>query len=76
MNVRSSAWYATCCMGGLRDTLRRKPAHLARLMGVVTFFILCITSLLLPAFEEEFVGPFANWRELKRGYGAVGDGYT
>jgi hypothetical protein len=45
-------------------------------MGVVTFFILCITSLLLPAFEEEFVGPFANWRELKRGYGAVGDGYT
>jgi hypothetical protein len=62
------------CMGSPRDTLRRKPAHLTWLMGVVTFLILCVMSLPLPAFEEESVGPFESWRDLKRDYGAVGDG--
>lgn len=27
-----------------------------------------------PAGDEEFVGPFASWRDLKRDYGAKGDG--
>jgi len=46
------------------------------LMGVVTGLIVCVTSLSLPASEEEFVGPFASWRDLRRDYGAVGDGKT
>ena len=36
--------------------------------------IVCVTSLSLAASEEEFVGPFASWRDLKRDYGAAGDG--
>jgi len=27
-----------------------------------------------PGLDEEFVGPFPSWRDLKRDYGAVGDG--
>jgi hypothetical protein len=46
------------------------------LRGVVVGFIVCFTSLSLPASEEEFVGPFASWRDLRRDYGAVGDGKT
>ncbi|MDH4241167.1 MAG: glycoside hydrolase family 55 protein, partial [Phycisphaerae bacterium] len=41
---------------------------------IVTVFIVCFTSLSLPASEEEFVGPFASWRDLRRDYDAVGDG--
>jgi hypothetical protein len=26
--------------------------------------------------EEEFVGPLASWRDLKRDYGAVADGWA
>lgn len=74
MNVRSLASDAPCCMGSPRGALLRKPAHLTWRMGVVTLFILCVTSLPLSAFEEEFVGPFASWRDLKRDYGAAGDG--
>jgi hypothetical protein len=74
MNVRSLASDAPCCTRSPRDTLLRKPAYLSRLMGVVTFFILCVMSLPLPASEEEFVGPFASWHDLKRDYGAIGDG--
>jgi hypothetical protein len=44
--------------------------------GVVTGFIVCVMSLSLPASEEEFVGPFASWRDLKRDYGGIGDGKT
>jgi len=44
--------------------------------GVVTGLIVCVTSLSLLASEEEFVGPFASWRDLSRDYGAVGDGKT
>jgi len=46
------------------------------LKGVVIFLILCVTSLSLSASDEEFVGPFASWRDLKRDYGAAGDGKT
>ena len=27
-----------------------------------------------PASDAEFIGPFANWADLKRDYGAIGDG--
>jgi Pectate lyase superfamily protein len=30
----------------------------------------------LSATDDEFVGPFANWADLKRDYGALGDGKT
>ena len=41
---------------------------------IVTGFIVCFTPLSLPASEEEFVGPFASWRDLRHDCGAVGDG--
>ena len=41
---------------------------------IVTGFIVCFTPLALPASEEEFVGPFASWRDLRHDCGAVGDG--
>ena len=44
------------------------------LKGVIAGLIVCVTSVSLPASEEEFVGPFASWRDLKRDYAAVGDG--
>jgi hypothetical protein len=37
-------------------------------------FILCLTPMSLPASGEEFVGPFASWRDLRHDYDAVGDG--
>jgi hypothetical protein len=49
---------------------------LTAMRGVVTGLIVCVTSLSLLASEEEFVGPFASWRDLSRDYGAVGDGKT
>jgi len=48
----------------------------AILKGVVTGLIVCVTSLSLPASDEEFVGPFASWRDLRRDYNAAGDGKT
>jgi hypothetical protein len=41
---------------------------------IVTGFIVCFTPLLLPASDEEFVGPFTSWRDLRHDYHAVGDG--
>lgn len=41
--------------------------------------ILIVVGLAAPlalASTEEFVGPFTSWRDLKRDYGAVGDGRT
>jgi hypothetical protein len=48
----------------------------AILKVVVAGLIVCATSLSLPASNEEFVGPFESWRDLRRGYGAAGDGKT
>lgn len=44
------------------------------LRGTAIALIVCFTSLSLAASEEEFVGPFVSWRDLKRDYGAVGNG--
>ena len=41
---------------------------------IVIVFIVCLTGLSTYASEEEFVGPFASWRDLKRDYHALGDG--
>lgn len=45
------------------------------------FFPVILAAVTLPPFSicsgtaaEEFVGPFASWKDLKRDYGAVGDG--
>jgi hypothetical protein len=38
------------------------------------FLLLLACASMLSAAEEEFVGPFPSWRDLKRDYGAVGDG--
>jgi hypothetical protein len=46
----------------------------AILKGAVAGLIVCVTWLPLPASDEEFVGPFASWRDLRRDYNAVGDG--
>ncbi|NQU20602.1 MAG: hypothetical protein HQ567_04915, partial [Candidatus Nealsonbacteria bacterium] len=37
-------------------------------------FIVCFTWLSTSVAEEESVGPFASWRDLRRDYDAVGDG--
>ena len=44
--------------------------------GLVAVSALCVTSLGAQqlGLGEEFVGPFPSWRDLKRDYGAVGDG--
>lgn len=41
---------------------------------ILAGFIVCFTWLSTSASEEEFVGPFASWRDLRRDYSAVGDG--
>jgi len=41
---------------------------------LVTGFI--APSLALPTPDEEFVGPFSSWLDVKRDFGAVGDGRT
>lgn len=45
------------------------------------FFLVALAAVTLPLFSicspaaaEEFVGPFASWRDLRRDHGAVGDG--
>lgn len=52
----------------------RQNSVVAVLRSVVTTIIVSATSLLLYASEGEFVGPFSSWHDLKRDYGAVGDG--
>lgn len=46
---------------------------LSALRYIVTALIVCFAPLPLEA-SEEFVGPFASWRDLRRDHGAVGDG--
>ena len=40
---------------------------------LVMFGALCVLACVAAA-AEEFVGPFPSWRDLRRDYGAVGDG--
>jgi len=40
---------------------------------VVVFLVLCLAVVLVRA-DEEFVGPFSSWANVKTGFGAVGDG--
>ncbi len=47
---------------------------LTTLRIIAVGFIACFTSLSSLAFEEEFVGPFTSWRDLRDDYNAVGDG--
>jgi len=54
----------------------KQNSVLTAMRGVVVGFIVFFTSLSLPASEEEFVGPFVSWRDLRRDYGAAGDGKT
>jgi hypothetical protein len=41
--------------------------------GIVTL-LACLAPVSAMAYEEEFVGPFANWLDVRRDFGAVGDG--
>ncbi|MCF7974121.1 MAG: glycoside hydrolase family 55 protein [Phycisphaerae bacterium] len=40
----------------------------------VAAIVVCLTWQLTSASEDEFVGPFASWLDLKRDYRALGDG--
>jgi hypothetical protein len=41
----------------------------------LTFALLCLLGLpCVSAAQEEFVGPFPSWADVKRDFGAVGDG--
>ena len=42
------------------------------LKTAIAGLIVCAASATLPASQEEFVGPFASWRNLKRDYAAAG----
>ena len=47
----------------------------------LTLALLLAAALAVPGCawadaEEEFAGPFPSWRDLRRDYGAVGDGKT
>jgi hypothetical protein len=44
--------------------------------GIVLAMLLGTASGGAAVTDEEFVGPFPSWRDLKRDYGAVGDGKT
>lgn len=41
---------------------------------ILVAFVVCFTWLSTSASEEEFIGPFASWRDLRDDYNAVGDG--
>ena len=41
---------------------------------VTSILILSLTSFFAGASQDEFVGPFPSWRDLRRDYGAAGDG--
>ena len=43
---------------------------------LLLLLLVLLTAVLVRAAEEEFVGPFPSWTDVKAGYGAVGDGVT
>ena len=42
--------------------------------ALATGLISCVMAFAAVPVEEEFAGPFPSWRDLRRDYGAVGDG--
>jgi len=43
-------------------------------LGCFGFFVFAFACAVAAQPDEEFVGPFPSWRDLKRDYGAKGDG--
>ncbi len=58
----------------------RLPQLARRARGLVMFLanitLLACLAPTAPAAEEEFVGPFASWLDVRRDFGAAGDGKT
>jgi hypothetical protein len=50
------------------------PSLRFRLRAGTTALLAALSCVMAAASEEEFVGPFPSWRDLKRDYGARGDG--
>ncbi len=40
----------------------------------ISSLLMCLAPLTAMASEEEFVGPFSSWLDVRRDFGAVGDG--
>jgi hypothetical protein len=54
-----------------------KPNFRRRVCGAIFAAAVAITPLACYAMgDEEFVGPFPNWKNVETNYGAVGDGVT
>ena len=57
-----------------------RSAHIVRCVRIRFAFrgffslLVCLVPLAAMASEEEFVGPFASWLDVRRDFGAVGDG--
>ena len=58
------------CLPHLDRCARRCLAFLA-----IVMLLACLASA-APGAEEEFVGPFASWLDVRRDFGAAGDGKT
>ena len=43
---------------------------------MVVWALLVGTSHVVAGPDEEFVGPFSSWRDLRRDYGAIADGHA
>ena len=43
---------------------------------VVVWALLVGTSQVAAGLDEEFLGPFSSWRDLRRDYGAIADGHA
>jgi len=77
--VNERGGFSGCAKGQRRGTvaamkpLARKSCLAAALAAFVLFYTLAFASV--PP-EEEFAGPFPSWRDLRRDYGAVGDGQS
>jgi hypothetical protein len=50
-------------------------ARRCSIIPTVVIYLTCLVPAALGA-EEEFVGPFASWLDVRRDFGAVGDGKT
>ena len=58
------------CLPDPAHYTHRVPAFLA-----VVLLLACLAPA-TPGAEEEFVGPFASWLDVRRDFGAAGDGKT
>ncbi|MHB9133699.1 MAG: glycosyl hydrolase family 28-related protein [Armatimonadota bacterium] len=50
--------------------------HALVLMAVLATLMQALAAPAAPKWAEEFVGPFASWKNVKTDYGATGDGKT